>query len=61
MTVNIPRVLADHATGALEEIDRDIAAAIDRLAQLVHQRTMIQTHLLVQTALSRSATLVVDP
>jgi predicted component of type VI protein secretion system len=55
MTVNIPRMLDDHAEATLDELDREITALVDRLTQLVQHRATIETHLRVQAAFSRPA------
>lgn len=58
MSVNIPRMLDDHAPGTVEELDRDIQQTADRLVQLAHQRSVVVTHQQVQEAFMR---LLVNP
>lgn len=53
MTVNIPRMLDDHAPGTVEELDREIQQTADRLVQLAHQRSIVVTHQQVQEAFTR--------
>jgi len=53
MTVNIPRMLDDHASGTVEELDRDIQATADRLVQLAHERAIVVTHQQVHEAFLR--------
>jgi len=55
MTVNIPRMLDDHAQTTLEELDREITQLVDRLTQLVQHRATIETHLRVQAAFARAS------
>lgn len=51
MSFNLPLVLKEHAPTSLAEIDTEIERLVNRVALLVQQRNIIETHLRVQTAL----------
>jgi hypothetical protein len=52
MTINIPRMLDDHASTTLAELDREISSLIDKLRTAVHRRAEVEAHLRLQEAFS---------
>lgn len=58
-SMNIPLMLQEHGRGTIDELDREIRATTERLAQLVHQRVMVQAHMTLGEATQRAAVIAV--
>ena len=58
-SMNIPLMLQEHGRATIEELDREIRAATERLAQLIQQRVMVQAHMTLGEATQRAAVLSV--
>lgn len=54
-SMNIPLMLHEHGRATIEELDREIRATTERLAQLVQQRVMVQAHMTLSEAAQRAA------
>jgi len=44
-SMNIPLMLHEHGRGTVEELDREIRAVTERLAQLHQQRAIVRAHI----------------
>jgi hypothetical protein len=51
VSINIPRVLQDHADGTVARLNTELDAMAGRMAQLVLERAVVETHQLIQRAL----------
>ena len=58
-SMNIPLMLQEHGRATIEELDREIRAATERLAHLIQQRVMVQAHMTLGEATQRAAVLSV--
>jgi lipase chaperone LimK len=58
-SMNIPLMLQEHGRATVDELDREIRAMTERLAQLVHQRVMVQAHMTLGEATQRAAVIAV--
>jgi hypothetical protein len=51
--VNIPQMLVDHCNPSIHKLDREIDALANKLAKLVMERTVVETHERIQQAINR--------
>lgn len=50
MSFNLPLVLREHAPGTIDAIDDEINRLVTRIAELVQERGVVETHLRLQAA-----------